>query len=243
MNLISTSSSENNIYDKYVSIKSLYRMFILLYCSVINQENNLDNKFYTNIRNTFILFNNIILKYKRLLSYRTDNIKEEIKRAYDARYSLMLIKNIYKNFKLNNNIIEFDTKILNPNNIHIIKINADNIDEITRDNKYFMSGYINGNADDIIQTMIKINLLGLYYNFIKDNHILKDQNKIRNILHALDVNLMNHNLGRNKDIGDESYNNFNTLIYCLLGDTNYNNIFNSLLQVVNATNQGQMGQL
>ena len=241
INLISTSSSENNLYDKYVSIKSLYRMFILLYCSVINQENNLDNKFYTNIRNTFILFNNIILKYKRLLSYRTDNIKEEIKKAYDVRYSLMLIKNIYKNFKLNNNIIEFNTKILNPNNNHIININADNINEITRGDKFFMSGYINGNAADNLQTMIKINLMGLYYNSIKNKYILKEQNKIRNILHALDVNLMNHNLGHNKDIGDESYNNFNTLIYCLLVDTNYNNIFNSLLQVVNATNQNFRG--
>lgn len=223
--VISSSSSNSAIYDHYIAIKTLYKIFILFYCAMVSDKDHMTVNYYNYFNNTFILFNSLILKYKCLISYRTDDIKEEIKEVYETRQTYELFKNIYKNFKQNNNIIPFYTGLIHKDNKQIITIDTTNINKIEFDKYILTSNNIAYDKNYVTCLMNKYELFGKKYEYIKDKYKLIEENELSNTLNL--INLMKENYPNN-NIQSKTYNKFNDLIYHILIDKKFIDIFDNL---------------
>lgn len=225
--VIPCSTREITILHKYVTIKSSYKLFIIYYCCVLS-TNDYNDTFYHNIKNMFILFNNVILDYKRLLKYRKDDVKNKIKNLYKNHPTHSLIKNIYKYFKEDISEINFNTKIINKSNADTIIINVNNI-HMVNTKKFILTAYIENN-DEHDEIISRINELGYSYGDVKDSYQLHKEIEIQNKLKS--IGLMNNNNNDKNDIESVSYNNFNNLICELLCYKDFDVIFNSFYQIL-----------
>ena len=225
--VIPAKSYNDAIYTHYIAVKTLYKIFILFYCAMVSKKDYMTVDYYNYFNNTLILFNNLILKYKCLIRYRTDDSKKEIEKVYKTRPTYTLFKDIYKNFKQNNNKFSFYTSLIHEDNKYIITINTDNICGIEFD-KYILTFSNDKKHPDYYVACLKekYKILGERYVYIKDKYQLTEQKDLSNTLNL--IKLMKGDNPNNKSILNKTYNKFNDLIYHILINEKFIDIFDNL---------------
>lgn len=215
---ITTSNKDKNIYQKYIVIKTLLRIFKIYYSILLanneliknvseedvygNEANALTN-FHNKTNCMFKLFNEVISKYKGILRNTQEDYKAKIKEIYDGNdinsSKYKLIKDIY------------NIKSRNEEDIDEIEFNPRIISENTKEDKIKLNNTIsimdianNGKENDVQKILNNI------YNIIKDNI---DENKYNNTINNETIkrkykDIINELLDNNNNY----YNNYQSLI-------------------------------
>lgn len=253
---IETSNEDDNLYKKYVVIKTLLRIFKIYYSilladkELIKVQNdtygNNDVEALKNFRNKtscmFKLFNEIISKYKNILYNTHEDYKGKIKEIYNNNQNnvdinrFKLIKNIYnieKKEKINE--IEFDLKIIDNNNAKDDKMSLNNdtisINDIANQNR--------GDVQKIINKIYNIIKDGVDDDKYKDKSITKENCKdiakelLLNNDYTTKYDELKNILNALNNVDDNDKNNLNNEINNLqtfggAGHGNYNNVINNI---------------
>lgn len=234
--LTNAGNNSDEIYTRYVSIKMLYKIYIIFYCIVLNnisQEETYD-KIINSIKSIFKTFNDVISKYKYMMKYRTDSINDEsiqeLIRNIKLKDKIDFIDSIYKIFKSNNNKIKFNTKLINKYNNIIINIDLNDM-YYTDNNNYFNTTHL-VTIDERDNFNRQIRNINKHYEEIKNNKEITNNEKIN--IRFNGFGLMKDNNNNNNDINSVSYNQFNELIFDLLNDNNICDVYVTLYEIIKA---------
>ena len=234
--LTNAGNKSNEIYIRYVSIKMLYKIYIIFYCIMLNNivEEETYNDVIKSTKLIFKTFNNVISKYKYMMKYRTDSINDEsiqdLIRNTKIKDKIDFIDSIYNIFKNNINKIEFNTKLINKHNNIIIDIDLNDMYH-TNNNNYFNITHLvtpqeRNNFNRQIQDINK------HYKEIKNNEKITNNEKINIKFNGF--GLMINNNDDNDDINDVSYDQFNELIFDLLNNNNVCDVYITLYEIIKA---------
>lgn len=223
--IIPCDTFNGSIYNRYIIIKTLYRMFILFYCYILLNKPYIDVYDHIN-KKIFNMFNKLIINYKKLLYYRFDDNKEKIQNAYKESITCSFYKNIYSLFKSNDVIIDYNYKFINPDdNQNKIIINYKN-------NNITPGGFIQKMEPVLFDYITnKIKSINNIYKEIMNNYNFNFSSLIKE-LKNIDL-MIDDNNKNNNDIQSANYNNIGKLIYYLLNDINIINIYNNIYTIAN----------
>lgn len=226
---ISCNTNNGSIYSRYVIIKTLYRIFILLYCYIsINEKLMLE---YSELnKNIFILFNKIIYDYKFLFKYRTEDVKEMIHDIYYIECIHLFYKKLYSFFKSNNNNeMNYSFEIFNPNDINnMIKFNFKDGMNVNVDK------YINDiEIGDTQLVTNKMNSIAKIYDNIKNNKNKYDFDFGKLLERLKLINLISDNKVNKDNILSIEYKNIDNLLIDILRDRNICSIYNTIYKIYN----------
>lgn len=226
-NIISCDTSDKKIFDHYIIIKTLYRIFIILYCYILSDKKLISDYNELN-KDTFIMFHRLIQDYKSLLEYRYENanVKDETKVIYERNKTCLYYKKLYKIFKSNNINIDFKCSFINPKEVESeIKMNFEK-SEFSTTKKYIRD--IEADDTDYVKNKITM-VTKIYSDIINNNAYDFDFSELINKLKLID--LVSNNVIRSDNISSSEYTNIDKLLLHIMSDNNMCTIYNYLCQI------------
>lgn len=228
INAISCNTDDKKIYDHYVVIKTLYRIFIILYCYILLDKKNVSEYNKLN-KDIFIMFHKLIRDYKSLFNYRmeyAEDVKDIIKEIYEKNNTCSYYKKIYRFFNSNDINIDFKCSFINPKEIeNEIKMNFRK-SELSATRKYIRN--INSGDENYVINKIKC-IAQIYKDIIDNNAYNFNFDKLMSKLKLID--LTNDDKIDSDNILSLEYTNIDKLLLYIINDNNICKIYNNLYEI------------